>query len=135
MQIQSTDTLFDTLCESPKTISFLHRSYIIPISFFRFIYHFYISGIFRDCRRYIIPISFFRFLHHCYIKKEKCYINPISLGLSGELLQQNKFFSKNKGGFPPHVISHIYHFPLHNLLCGNPSIIYKTNLLQRIRVL
>ena len=53
------DTLFDTLCESPKTISFLHRSYIIPISFFRFLYHFYIAENFCSCRHYIVTISFF----------------------------------------------------------------------------
>jgi len=84
VQIQITDTLLDTLCESQKTISSLHRSYIIPISFFRFLYHFYIAENFHSCRHYIIPISFFRFLHRFHIKKDECYINPISLRLSGE---------------------------------------------------
>ena len=86
VQIQFSDILFDTLCESPKTISSLHRSYIIPISFFRFLYHFYIAENLHSCRHYIIPISFFRFLHRFHIKKDECYINPISLRLSGEFL-------------------------------------------------
>ena len=73
------DTLFDTLCESPKTISFLHRSYIIPISFFRFLYHFYIAENFCSCRHYIVTISFFWFLYHCYIEMDEYYINSISL--------------------------------------------------------
>ena len=72
------------LKQSQKTISSLHRSYIIPISFFRFLYHFYIAENFHNCRHYIIPISFFRFLHRFHIKKDECYINPISLRLSGE---------------------------------------------------
>ena len=72
------------LKQSQKTISSLHRSYIIPISFFRFLYHFYIAENFHSCRHYIIPISFFRFLHRFHIKKDECYINPISLRLSGE---------------------------------------------------
>ena len=29
------------------------------------------------------------------------------------------------GSFPPHATSHIYYFPLHNLLCRNPDIIHK----------
>lgn len=27
----------------------------------------------------------------------------------------------------PYITSHIYHFPLHNLLCRNPNTIYKPN--------
>ena len=86
VQIQFSDILFDTLCESPKTISSLHRSYIIPISFFRFWYHFYIAENFYSCRHYIITTLFFWFLHHCYIKKDECYINLISLRFSWRII-------------------------------------------------
>ena len=78
--------------KSEESTSFLYHSsiqYIIPISFFRFLYHFYIAKNFHSCRHYIIPISFFWFLYHCHIKKGECYINPVSLGLSRELSQQN----------------------------------------------
>lgn len=88
-QIQFTDTLLDILCESQKTISSLYCSYIISISFSRFLYHFYIAENFYSCKHYIIPISFFRFLHHCYIEMDECNINLISLRLSGELSRQN----------------------------------------------
>ena len=121
------DTLFDTLCESPKTISFLHRSYIIPISFFRFLYHFYIAENFRSCRHYIVTISFFWFLYHCYIEMDEYYINSISLRAPRKLSRQNKFLQKNRGSFPPHSESRIYHFPLYNLLCCNSDIIHKPN--------
>ena len=94
MQIPFTDTLFDTFCKSQKTISFLHRSYIIPISFFRFLYHFYITENFHGCRHYIVTISFFRFLHHCYIEMDEYYINSISLRAPRKLSGQNKFSQK-----------------------------------------
>ena len=89
---QSADTLFDVLYKTQK------------------LYHFY-----------TVPTSFFRFLHHCYIKKGECYINPVSLRLSGKFFTAKQYSSKkilkrqtfqigNLCLFNTHLISDIYTF-------------------------
>ena len=68
-------------CIKPKNyiiISFLYRSYIIPISFFRFLYHFYIAENFHNCRHYIITTSFFRFTSLLYQKGRMLYQSYIT---------------------------------------------------------
>ncbi len=105
-------------------LQYLHRSYILFSIFISFLYHrklpfeywLYLSYI-SVPKPYIFPIS----------KKLKLYHFYISENLYKNILADRIFPIKNGGSFPPHATSHIYYFPLHNLLCRNPDIIHKPN--------
>ncbi len=127
VQIQSRNTLFDTFCKSKK----LYHLYTVPISYLYHFSNFYIISISLKFSVITDTISYLYHFSVSYTIAISKWTNVISIlyhwGFLENCHDKTNFSQKNKGGFPPHTESHIYYFPLHNLLRCNSDIIHKTN--------
>lgn len=108
----------------------LYHFYTVPTSYLYRFFDFYIISISLKISVVAGTISYLYHFSGFYIIAVSKRGNVISIlyhwCFPENYHSKTNFLKKNRGSFPPHTESHIYYFPLYNLLCRNSDIIYKT---------
>ena len=130
------DILYKSNLRTPYLILYvkvqkLYHFYTVPTSYLYRFFDFYITSISLKFSVITDAISYLYHFSDFYIIAISWWTSVISILYRCDLPEnyhdKTKFSQKIRTVSRPYITSHIYHFPLHNLLCRNPNIIYKPN--------